>query len=138
MTLAFSARRTVTADPATVWAALTDWGRASEWLPGVEGMRAEGPLAVGTVLHFTARGAARTSTITALDAGRALTLTSEQPGVRADYRYTLAASGSGSGTEVALDADVETRGAMKLLGPVIRGAIAKEDGGQLDRLAAIL
>lgn len=136
MTLAFSARRTVPAAPADVWAVLTDWSRAAEWLPGVDGMRAEGPLAVGTVLHFTARGAARTSTITALEPGRALTLTSEQPGVRADYRYVLAPSGSG--TELSLDADVATRGAMKLLGGVIRGAIAKEDGGQLDRLAALL
>jgi len=136
MTLAFSDRRTVSADPAAVWAVLTDWSRASEWLPGVEGMRAEGPLAVGTVLRFTARGAARTSTITALDPGRALTLTSEQPGVRADYRYSL--ESDGRGTTISLEADVETRGAMRLLGPVIRGAIAKEDGAQLERLVALL
>jgi uncharacterized protein YndB with AHSA1/START domain len=136
MTLAFSAARSVPASPALVWAALTDWGRTSRWMPGVEGMRAEGPLAVGTVLRYTARGAERTSTITALDPERSLTLTSEQPGVRADYRYTLVPEGSG--TAVALEADVEIRGALRLLGPVIRGAIAKEDGGQLDRLAATL
>lgn len=136
MTLAFSTRRSVPSSPADVWAVLTDWGRAGEWLPGVEGMRAEGPLAVGTVLRFTARGKERTSTITALEAGRAITLTSEQPGVHADYRYELAPAGSG--TTVTLTADVTARGPMRLLGGVIRGAIAKADGSQLDRLAALL
>ena len=37
-----------------------------------------------------------------------------------------------------LAADVTTRGGMRLLGPVIRGAIAKEDGAQLERLIALL
>lgn len=136
MTLAFEDRRVVPASPADVWSLLTDWSRASSWLPGVEGMRADGPLAVGTVLRFTARGKERTSTITALEPGRVLTLTSEQPGVRADYRYALAPDGSG--TSVSLAADIETRGAMRMLGPVIRGAIAREDGAQLERLVALL
>lgn len=135
MTLAFDDRRVVPASPADVWSVLTDWSRASAWLPGVEGMRADGPLAVGTVLRFTARGKERTSTITALEPGRALTLTSEQPGVRADYRYSL--DPEGPGTAISLAADIQTRGAMRMLGPVIRGAIAKEDGAQLQRLAVL-
>lgn len=136
MTLAFTDRRILTAPPAEVWAALTDWSRAPAWLPGVERMRADGPLAVGTVLRFTARGKDRTSTIAALEPGRVLTLTSEQPGVRADYRYEVEPAGSGAA--VSLTADVETRGAMRLLGAVIRSAIVKEDGRQLERLAALL
>lgn len=37
-----------------------------------------------------------------------------------------------------LVADVETRGAMKLLGPTIRSSIAKADGGQLEALARVV
>lgn len=136
MTLAFRDRRTVPAAPAAVWAVLTDWSRGPEWLPGVEVMSSEGPTAVGSVLHFTARGTERTSTVTAIDPGRSITLTSTQPGVLADYRYSL--EPDGSGTAIALEADVTTKGAMRLLGPVIRSAIAKADGVQLERLAALL
>ena len=136
MTLAFRDRRIVPATPEAVWATLTDWARGPEWLPEVERMTADAPSAVGTVLRFTARGAERTSTITALDPGRSITLTSEQPGVRADYTYTVIAEGAGAAIE--LEADVVTSGAMKLLGPVIRSAIAKADSVQLGRLAALL
>lgn len=136
MTLAFQDRRILPVTPDVVWATLTDWTRGPEWLPGVTSMRAEGPLAVGTVLRFTARGSERSSRITAVDAGRALTLTSEERGVRADYRYTL--ESVDAGTAVTLAADVVTSGPMRLLGPVIRGAIAKEDGVQLERLAALM
>ncbi|MGP3536317.1 SRPBCC family protein [Microbacterium sp. RD1] len=136
MTLAFSDRRLLPASPDAVWQLLTDWPRGPQWLPGVSDMRADGPLAVGTVVHFTARGRARTSTVSAVEPGRTLTLTSRQPGVRADYRYALAPVDAGTAVELA--ADIETRGPMRLLGPVIRRAIAAEDGAQLERLARLL
>ena len=136
MTIAFTATRVVSAAPPVVWATLTNWERGPEWLPEVESMSSEGPTAVGSVLRFTARGIQRTSTVTAMDPGRSITLTSEQPGVEAHYRYTL--EPEGSGTAIALEADVVTSGAMRMLGPVIRSAIAKADSVQLDRLAALL
>jgi Uncharacterized conserved protein len=135
MTIAFTARTVVPAPPETVWATLTDWARAPEWMPEVASMRADGPLQVGTVLHFTAQGAGRTSVVSALEAGRAITLTSERPGVRADYRYELVPGGAG--TSIALVADVATSGVMRMLGPVIRSAVAKADNIQLERLAAL-
>lgn len=136
MTIAFTARRTVPSPPGLVWATLTDWARAPEWMPGVSSMRDDGTLRVGTILHFVAREKEGRSIVTSLEPGRALTLTNEQPGVRADYAYELAAEGAG--TVISLTADVATSGAMRLLGPVIRRSIAAADGVQLDRLAALL
>lgn len=136
MTVAFTASRTVPAAPETVWTTLVDWTRAPEWMPAVTAARAEGAPAVGTLLRLTAGGRELTSTITALDPGRAITLSSDRSGVHADYRYAL--TPAGAGTTIALTADVTTSGLMRLLGGVIRGAIAKAEGPQLDRLAALL
>jgi len=115
-----------------VWAQLTDWDRASGWL-GVDSIRATGPTAVGTELVFQARGKERRSEIVALEAGRSVTLRSRQGGVTADYTYAVEPSGVGS--RATLTADVCTSDLWALLGPVIRGAIRKEDSGQLDELA---
>lgn len=135
MNTAFTDEQTIAAPPEAVWARLTDWTGAPHWMPGVESMRTDGPLAVGTVLHFAARGKPRTSTVTAVDPGHSLTLRSLVGGVTADYVYTVQPTDA-SNTTVRLEALVGTRGIMTLLAPVIRGAIAKEDGAQLARLKA--
>jgi hypothetical protein len=56
--------------------------------------------------------------------------------VTADYTYTMRPGATGGGTLVRLEALVGTRGITTLLAPVIRGAIAREDGVQLARLKA--
>jgi hypothetical protein len=97
---------------------------------GVDVLRADGVTAVGTTLRFTTRGKQRTSEIAALDPGRSVTLRSRQGGVTAVYTYSVLPSGSGS--RVTLDADVATRGAWFLAGPLVRAAIRRTDGGQLE------
>lgn len=136
MTLAIDASETIDAAPDAVWAALTDWAGMTRWMPSAEGMRGPTPPVLGGTLTFTARGSERTSTITGLDPGKLLTLTSEQGPVSAHYRYTLAPDGAG--TRVRLEADVVVRGILKVLAPTIRTSIAKEDGQQLPRLKALL
>ena len=73
-----SIQRETTIDrPVTeVWARLVDWDDTARWMSGVEGMRAQGPTAVGTELIFTTRGKQRSSQIAALDPGRSITLRS--------------------------------------------------------------
>jgi len=56
------------------------------------------------------------------------------PGVTADYVYEC--EPEGGGTRVSLVAGCRMTGPVKLLGPVIRSAIRKADGGQLDAFAA--
>jgi hypothetical protein len=57
-----------------------------------------------------------------------------QGGVSADYTYECVADGRG--TRVGLVADCTMTGPVRLLGPVIRYAIRRADGGQLDAFAA--
>jgi uncharacterized protein YndB with AHSA1/START domain len=133
MTMAFSRSTVIDAAPATVWRALTDFPQAPRWMPGTTGMRLDGDLREGAVLHFTARGKPRSSVVTEVTDGRSLTLTSTQGPVTAAYAYTLAPAGTG--TKIDLAVDLTVSGATRLLAPVIRAAMAREDGGQLDRLA---
>jgi uncharacterized protein YndB with AHSA1/START domain len=131
MTRAFAVTRTIDRPVDEVWSRLTDWDRAAPWM-GIDAIRAEGATAVGTTLRFTVRGKDRTSEIAALAPGRSVTLRSRQGGVTADYTYGVEPSGPGS--RVTLTAEVETRGAWSLAGPMIRAAIRRTDGGQLDAL----
>ena len=136
MKTAFTDEQAIDVAPDVVWSRLTDWAQAARWMPGVESMRADGPLAPGTELRFVARGKERTSTITAVEPGRSLTLRSVVGGVTADYTYTVRPGSDGGATVAGLEALVGTRGIVTLLAPVIRGAIAREDGVQLADLKA--
>jgi carbon monoxide dehydrogenase subunit G len=135
MTLALDTSEIIDAAPDAVWAVLTDWPGMVRWVPSAEGMRGPTPPAVGVTLTFSARGAERTSTITELETGRLLTLTSTQGPVTAHYRYSV--EPDGTKTRVGLRADVLVRGLLRVLAPTIRKSIAKEDGEQLARLRAI-
>ena len=130
MSQAFASHETINLPPQTVWARLTDWSAAPQWMPGVSALHSEGALAVGSQLQFTARGKERVSEITELAPGRSITLTSRVGKTRADYRYSLTPLG-GDSTGLDLVATVESDGVMRLLGPVIRKAIAREDSVQL-------
>jgi len=131
MAEAFAAEATIDRPVQEVFARLTDWPRAAEWMPGVESVRAD-----GDVLTVHARGKDRTSRITAYEPGRSVTLTSVQGGVRADYAYTC--EPAGTGTRVSLRADCVTSGAWKLVGGLIRSAIRRADSGQLDALKRVV
>jgi carbon monoxide dehydrogenase subunit G len=134
MTKAFTAETTIDRPIGEVWARLIDWDHAAHWLPGVDALRADGPTAVGTSLIFTARGRERTSCIAALEPGRSVTLRSVQGGVTADYVYTCARHDGG--TRVSLAADCRMTGPVRLFGPLIRAAIRRADGRQLEAFAA--
>ena len=134
MTTAFTAETTVGHPVGAVWDRLVDWDTAHRWMPGVEAVRAEGAVAAGTTVVFTARGKERLATIAAVAPGRSITLRSVQGAVTADYAYECAAHGRG--TLVALVVDCSVTGPMRLLAPVIRYAIRRADGGQLAAFAA--
>lgn len=136
MTQAFSSTSSISATADQVWAVLTDWSRGQLWLPGIEAMSGPAVSAVGDRITFTTRGKEQSSTITALDPGKLLTLTSTQGPVTAHYTYTL--QSAGDSTQVTLVADVLAGGVMKLLGPTIRSSIAKADSGQLANLKRLV
>lgn len=134
MTKVFTAETTIDRPADAVWARLTNWDLARQWMSGVDALRADGPTATGTTLFFTTRGKERAGQIAAVDPGRSITLRSIQGGVTADYVYTCA--GNSEGTRVSLVADCRITGPVRLLGPMIRSAIRNADSGQLDAFAA--
>jgi uncharacterized protein YndB with AHSA1/START domain len=132
MTRAFARSAVIDAAPDAVWQVLTDFPHAGRWLPGTTDLRLDGDLRPGAVLHFTARGKPRTSVVSDLADGRLLTLTSAQGPVTAAYTYTVQAAGSS--TRVDLTVGLAVTGMLRLLAPLIRTAMVKQDGGQLERL----
>ena len=134
--MGFTSTELVDAPPERVWQVLTDWERSPDWMPGIDSMRQEGsgPPGTGTVVVFQARGAERSSEVTAWDPPRRLALRSVQGGVTADYVYSL--EPEGSGTRLTLEADCRTRGAWRLIGPLISWLMARADRVQPTRLKA--
>ena len=113
-----------------VWKGLTDWENANRWMPGVEGMAADGETAEGTKLVFRARGKERSSTIVHCDAGTSIVLRSRQGGVTADYRYEVHDI-DGRSARVTLVADCHVTGLWRIVSPLLRIAIRSTDGKQL-------
>lgn len=127
---AFTASELIFLPPWRVWALLTDWTAAPEWMPGVGEMHAEGPLEPGLALDFHAQGHDRTATVTAVDPGRSITVSSSQGDVRTDYRYDLA--DDAGDTRLTLTVDVAVSEALAGLAGQIRAELAAADSLQLE------
>lgn len=132
----FGVEAMISAPRDEVWATLTDWSRAPEWMDGVEALAADGPVATGTVLTFTAGGRDRRSAIVDCRPSETLTIRSVLRGVTADYAYAL--EDTPDGTRVSLVATCATSGLQRLVGPVLRDAMRRTDHGQLEALRAVV
>ncbi len=137
MTRTLSVEEVVERPASDVWERLTDWKNAGRWMPGIDGMAADGGTAVGTKLVFHARGKERSSTIVDSDAGRSIVLRSTQGGVTADYRYEVHDI-DGRSARVTLVADCQVTGLWRLVSPLLRMAIRVADGKQLRLLKAVV
>ena len=109
MTRTLSGEEEIQMPASGVWEGLTDWENACKWMPGVEGMVANGETAAGTTLTFRARGAERSSSVVHCDTGTSIVLRSVQGGVTADYRYEVHDI-NGRSTRVTLVADCHVTG----------------------------
>ena len=133
MTRTLSGEEEIQMPASEVWEGLTDWENACKWMPGVEGMVADGETAAGTTLTFRARGAERSSTVVHCDTGTSIVLRSTQGGVTADYRYEVHDI-DGRSTRVTLMADCHVTGLWwRIVSPLLRIAIRSTDGKQLRR-----
>ncbi len=130
----FTVRETLEYAPEVVWAYLTNFENAPEWMAGIGPFTqiTQNPLEIGTRFGFEARGKLRETRVTALVPGKRIALTSTQGGVTATYTYSVAPTGDG--TEVVLDAVCEATGLWKLLHPIIVVAMRKSDSSQLANL----
>ena len=89
MSQAFAVEEIIGHPAPRVWAALTDWPNAHQWMPGIDTITADGETAEGTRLTFRARGKDRSSAIVRCVDGQSLVLRSVQGGVTADYTYEV-------------------------------------------------
>ena len=136
MPIAFEVEERVAKRPPLVWARLTDWDGAPQWMDGIDSMAADGPTQVGTTLLFHARGKSRPSEITRLVEGQEVTLTSRQGPVSASYTYRC--QPAEDGTLLHLVADCEICGPLRIVGPLLRRLLKRTDGGQLRALKRVL
>lgn len=121
-----------------VWEALTDWGNAHKWMPGVDEMSADGETAAGTNLTFRARGTDRSSVVVHCEAGESIVLQSVHGGVTADYRYEVYDI-DGRSSRVTLVADCQFTGLRwRLCSPLLYIAIRLTDGKQLRLLKTMI
>lgn len=127
--LVFDASERLAVSPELAWEHLVDWDSAAQWMPGVDSLHAAGETTVGTQLVFVARGKERSSTITACEPGRSVTLESAQGGVTATYHYAIEPSDS-AGARMRLIVTCVVRGPVRLIAPIITSAIRKSDGAQ--------
>ncbi len=70
MASGFTVRETIERSPREVWDYLTNFGNAKKCMTGVEEMTqiTQGPLEMGTLFRFKARGKEHESEVTALEA----------------------------------------------------------------------
>ncbi|MYD90424.1 MAG: hypothetical protein F4Y08_08850 [Caldilineaceae bacterium SB0662_bin_9] len=134
MARVISTSETIRKSPAEVWEVLTDWPKATAWMPSVMSMQAEGPTQVGTKINYKTRRDTFHSTITELDEGRKLTLRTEHGSVTADYTYDLV--GVAEGTKVSLNATCELSG-HQWFGPILRLMMRCTDGSQIKKLKSM-
>lgn len=136
MKRAFESETVIDRPVADVWQVLTDWAGGPRWMSGVDTMASDAGTVVGATITFHTRGRTRTSTVSAVEPERSVTLDSVQGGVTARYRYRL--EPAGERTTARLTADVAAAGWWAPLGPVVRAAIRRTDAEQLDALRALL
>ena len=121
-----------------VWAALTDWRRAPEWMSGIDGMAADGAATgEGTRLVFRSRGAERESTVVGWSPPNRLALQSVQGGVTALYEY--ACEPADGGTRLTLRAGCRAEGlGWRLALPLIGVLMKRADSGQVSALKRLI
>ena len=136
MVQAFDRAATIPRPPHEVWAVLTDWAHATEWMPGVQTIApVDGDGGPPSALRFSARGKDHDAVVRAWEPDRRLVLESTQGGVTATYEYLLAAAGPA--TQIRLRASCVTRGALwRLASPLLVAGMRLTDGPQLKRLSA--
>ena len=143
MAKGFEASTVIARPPAAVWAVMTDFVRAPDWMPGIETVAAkdESPLAAGKVfdvgLSTRGRGRQRDMTLVCWEPeSRVFALSSSEGTVTALYRYSL--HPKDDDTLVRLEASCEGGGFfMKLLSPLIVRMMAKHDSRQMPLLKAL-
>ena len=139
-TRSFEVSETIDRPVGAVWALMSDFGNAPEWMAEVERIECDPavPLRPGTQLstHVKRSKTPLATEIVTWSPPREMALRSRQGGITAVYTYRCAPSDGG--TRVALHASCTAEGLFwRLLHPLIVMMMKRADGGQLAALKAL-
>ncbi len=127
-----SAGAYIAAPPQVVWAVLTDLERWPNWNGDVASIKADGPLAPGTVFRWKSGGMPIRSTIQEVEHARRIGWTGTAPlGIRAVHLWSL--EPDGDGTRVRTEESFEG-----VLAHLFSGTMRKMLAGALERNVAAL
>lgn len=121
-----------------VWNFFVDHANAPKWNPDIVSLEqiTDGPVGVGTKFRETRRIGKKKHTVTLeitdFEEGRKYAGTVDAAGIRGTYTYRF--EPRGDETEVNLVAEIEGRGLAKLMVPLVKRSMIKQDGAQLERL----
>ena len=121
-----------------VWDFFVNHDNAMKWNPSIVGLKqiTDGPVGVGTKFLETRRVGKKEHTVTLeitdFEEGRKYAGTVDEMGIRGTYTYRF--EPRGDETEVHLVAEISGKGFAKLMLPLVKRAMLKQDGAQLERL----
>lgn len=128
----------INAAPESVFAVMTDPGRAPDVIKNVKQMEklTDGPVRTGTRFRETrvvnGKEAQTELTVIACQPPRHYAVSTEQSGITVTYTYTLVPENGG--TRVQLHANITGGGLKKLALPVVASIMRREDGNHLENL----
>ena len=125
--------------PEDVFDFLADLRNEIHWNPRVVSIElvTPGEVGSGSTFHGVYRGLGSLDTVLQ-ECHRPSRLTFRSDGPRAHLEGEFALAPSGSGTDVALDADFQPRGAMRLLAPLMAPVLRRQNAAAAHRLKAAL
>ena len=130
--------------PAEVWEAIADYSFDLRWRKGLEEMAPDppGPPAVGTKVHEVLRTSGREyvadTVVTELDPGVSYRFAGEGTIGALGGGRRVTASPDGAGAVFAYAVELEPRGAMRFLGPLLRRTVRSGLKRDLQQLKALL
>lgn len=86
----------IAAAPSAVWAVLTDIARWPDWFPRITAASIDGPVAVGSVIHWRTGAMTIASRLTMVEDARRLDWDGMSDGTRGLHSWTLVAEGHGT------------------------------------------
>jgi uncharacterized protein YndB with AHSA1/START domain len=129
--------------PASVFGVLADLSKTPQWNPRCVEVKqvSPGPFAAGAKLHYRFKEPGRQGEmdgeVIACEPSKTLAMRFVDKSMAVDVRFELQAQGSG--TSVVHVIDVEPRSFMiKLMTPLLRGALRKQAVSELDKLKKLV
>jgi len=137
----FSVEESLSKSGHDVWEYITDFSRASEWMPGVEYLRHldEGEIGRGSRLQFEIAGKQRQSVVSYWHPEKCFTLVYDLGGVISSYTYTIENDRKDPDSCVLkLKIECNFRGIRNIAAPLIFWAIRRADGAQIRNIKSRL